>query len=298
MHLTFRTAPLVLLLACNADSGASTGDPSTGDPTTGEHGTTTASSPTSTGEPDPTTTTATTAAPLPGCTELPLCEDFESTAANGPPDPALWTVASPNCSGIGTLAISDEQAHSGAHSLRVDGGGGYCDHIFVAHSAVIAGLGPRVYGRFWVRLDAALGQGHVTFMTLRDSADAGGKDLRMGGQAEIFMWNRESDDATLPSLSPAGIALSLAPNPQQWTCVEFMIDQDTPELRTWIDGDEVTGLVVDAEPTPDVDQQWHGKADWKPVLEDIKLGWESYAGQTMRIYFDDIALASTRIACD
>ena len=211
---------------------------------------------------------------------------------------ATWTVTSPNRSGAGTLAVADDQAHSGARALRIAGGGGYCDHVFIAHSAAIKAVGPQVYGRFWLRLDAALGPGHVTFMTLRDSNDAGGKDLRMGGQSQILMWNRESDDATLPSLSPAGIALSLAPTPQQWTCVEFMVDQDSAELRTWIDGSELAGLVVDAEPTPDVDQQWHNKADWKPVLEDIKLGWESYAGQTMVLHVDDIALASARIGCD
>lgn len=315
MHLTLRTASaLALLLACSSDPGDTTDTTAPGT-TTDTPGTTSPDlpttttadpDPTTTADPDPTTTTdpttapgtTTTGPPATGCADLPLCDDFESAAADGPPDPAAWTVTSPNCMGTGTLAVRDDQAHSGAHSLRIDGGGGYCDHVFIAHSAALPTLGPQVYGRFWLRLDAAIGQGHVTFLTLRDSNDAGGKDLRMGGQSQILMWNRESDDATLPSLSPAGIALSLAPAPQQWTCVEFLVDQDLPALRTWIDGAELPGLVVDAEPTPDVDQQWHNKADWKPVLEDIKLGWESYAGQTMVLHLDDIALASERIGCD
>ena len=138
---------------------------------------------------------------------------------------------------------------------------------------------------------------NTVFMTLRDTAD-NTKDLRMGGQSEILMWNRESDDATLPSLSPAGIALSIKPAAQQWTCVEFMIDQTQGELITRVDGVEIAGLHVDGEPTADVDQQWHNKPDWKPVLEDIKFGWESYAGQTMVLYFDDIALADAPIGCD
>lgn len=327
MHPPLRTATatLTLLLACGGDPGDTTDTTGSTGPagsTSAEPSTsaapTTTPDPTTTTTPDPTTTTttpdptadsttttadpsdptATTGPPATGCADLPLCEDFEAAAVAGPPDPATWTVTSPNCSGAGTLAVADDQAHSGAQALRIAGGGGYCDHVFIAHSAAIKAVGPQVYGRFWLRLDAALGQGHVTFMTLRDSNDAGGKDLRMGGQSQILMWNRESDDATLPSLSPAGIALSLAPTPQQWTCVEFMIDQDSAELRTWIDGSELAGLVVDAEPTPDVDQQWHNKPDWKPVLEDIKLGWESYAGQTMVLHVDDIALASARIGCD
>ena len=307
MHLTLRTAPaLALALACGADPGTPTTDLSTtassdtSSPGTTSSATTTTDPTTTTTDPttDPTTTTTTTGPPATGCADLPLCDDFESAAPDGPPDPALWTITSPNCAGVGTLAVRDDQAHSGAQSLRVDGGGGYCDHVFIAHSAALEALGPQVHGRFWLRLETPLGQGHVTFLALRDSADAGGKDLRMGGQSQILMWNRESDDATLPSLSPAGIALSLAPAPQQWTCVEFMIDQDAAQLRTFVDGAELPGLVVDAEPTPDVDQQWHNKPDWKPVLKDIKLGWESYAGQTMVLHLDDVALASEPIGCD
>jgi hypothetical protein len=299
---------LLLLVACNP-----AGDDTSGDLTT----TADASSPTShadpsttspsTSSPDPsttdattdapTTTTDTTGAPSPGCADLPLCDDFESAAPGGPPDAARWTVASPNCSGAGTLAVDDAVAHSGARSLRVDGGGGYCDHVFIAHTAAIESLGAVVHGRVWLLFDAPLGPGHTTFMTLHDSADAGGKDLRMGGQSEIFMWNRESDDATLPALSPAGIAMSTAPAAGAWTCVEFMIDEDLGLLTTWVDGVAVPGLAVDAEPTPDADQQWHNKPMWRPSLTDFKLGWESYAGQTMTLHIDDVALAAGRIGC-
>ncbi len=279
---TDTTGPTDTTATTQTPTSAPTTDP-TGDPVT-------------TDAPDPTTTSGTDTDPATDCADLPLCDGFEADAAGAAPDPTRWTVASPNCAGTGTLAVSDQQAHGGARSLRVDGGGGYCDHVFIATSDAVASLGPQVHARFFVRFESALGQGHVTFLTLRDSAD-NGKDLRMGGQSEIAMWNRESDDATLPSLSPAGIALSIKPTPQQWTCVELMIDQTAGTLTTWVDDQEITGLMVDGEPTPDVDQQWLNKA-WKPVLEDIKLGWESYAGQSMVLYFDDIALAAARIGCD
>ena len=233
------------------------------------------------------------------CAGLPLCDGFEGAAAGGPPDPSIWSVVSPNCSGLGTLTIDDQVDYRGGRSLRVDGAGGYCDHIFIANEgamAEIAGEGSPVYGRFYIRLGAALGTGHVTFLTLRDEAD-GGKDLRMGGQSEILMWNRESDDATLPALSPAGIALSVRPPVDAWSCVEFMVDGASGSLRTWVDGAEVPGLEVDGEPTMDVDHQWHQKEDWKPGLSDLKLGWESYAGQSMTLWFDEVALAGERIGC-
>jgi hypothetical protein len=232
------------------------------------------------------------------CDGLPLCDGFEDAPAGGPPSAEVWAVTSPNCSSMGSSITVDEgQARSGKKSVKVTAGGNYCDHIFIAHDKSIASIGPVVYGRFFVRLEAALGDGHTTFMTMKDSAD-GGKDLRMGGQSKILMWNRESDDATLPSLSPAGIAMSVMPSATTWACVEFMADQTNGFLMTWVDGSEVNGLHIDGMPTPDVDQQWlNQKPGWKPSIVDFKLGWEGYAGQGMTLWFDDVALAAQRIGC-
>jgi hypothetical protein len=230
------------------------------------------------------------------CATLALCDDFESAAVGGKPDPAKWTVGAPDVTGTGTLAIDDAQHHGGARAVRVDGQGGYSNHIFFSNSAVIGTLGPVVWGRFYVRFSDALGDGHLTFLAMKDAAD-GGKHLRMGGQAKILMWNRESDDATVPALSPTGIALSREPPPNQWLCVEYMIDGAHGFLQTWVDGAEVAGTHVDATPTPDVDDQWLRKADWRPRLTDFALGWESYAGQAMTLWFDDVALDATRVGC-
>lgn len=231
------------------------------------------------------------------CADLPLCDGFEGAAANGPPDAAIWTVGSPNCSGTGSLTVDGAVAHSGSHSVRVDGKGGYCNHIFFSTAAPLAAIGNVVYGRMFVRLSEVLGQGHTTFMAMKDAAD-GGKDLRMGGQNGILMYNRESDDATLPALSPAGVALSKSPAAGAWTCIEFRIDGEQGAIDTWVDGEAVTGLVVDGTPTPDVDQQWIGqKPGWKPDLQDFRLGWEDYAGKDMTLWIDDVALAAAKIGC-
>lgn len=232
-----------------------------------------------------------------GCTGLPLCDDFEAAAAGGPPDAATWTIVSPNCSGTGTVTVDDTQAHSGAKSVKVSGKGGYCNHVFLANTAAVAGVGKSIYGRFFLRLSDPLGDGHTTLLTLKDTAD-GGKDLRMGGQSKIMMWNRESDDATLPELSPTGIGLSVSPPALAWRCVEFHIDEADGQMQTWVDGAEVAGLHQDGVPTQDIDKQWLNKAGWKPDLMDLKLGWESYAGQDMTLWFDDVAIGPARIGCD
>jgi hypothetical protein len=230
------------------------------------------------------------------CSALPLCDGFESDAVGGPPSASLWSIAQPDCTGSGTLAVDDSQAHSGAHSVRVNGGGGYCDHIFIDNMAVMPTLAPEVYARFFIRLATPLGDGHVSFLAMNDAADKGG-DVRMGGQDAILMYNRQSDDATLPTLSPTGVGLSVAIAANTWTCVELHFDETAGTIDTWVNGAEVAGLVENGTPVADVSTQWLAEAGWKPALTDFRLGWESYSGQTMTLWFDDVALASQRIGC-
>jgi hypothetical protein len=231
----------------------------------------------------------------PSCGALPLCDGFESAAAGGPPDAKVWSLSQPDCTGTGTLVVDGAQAHTGTHSLRVDGGSGYCDHVFVASTA-IASLGPEVYTRVFVRLAAPLGAGHVTFLAMKDTADKQG-DVRMGGQDMILMYNRQSDDATLPVMSPTGTGESVALAANAWTCIESYFDENAGTIDTWVDGKEVAGLVENGTAVPDVSTQWLSQAGWKPALADFRIGWESYSGQTMTLWFDDVALASQRIGC-
>ena len=51
------------------------------------------------------------------CTGLPLCDDFESVAAGGPPSAATWTIATPSCSGTGALAVDGTVAHSAHYGM-------------------------------------------------------------------------------------------------------------------------------------------------------------------------------------
>ena len=229
------------------------------------------------------------------CDDQPVCDDFEAAVPGGPPDPGLWAVVSPNCSGSGSLVVDGNVAHSGNNSVRIDGGGGYCDHVFLATSAALPVIGRRVFGRFFVRMSQPLGAGHVTFVALKDSSE--NKDLRMGGQNQILMWNRESDDATLPELSPTGTQASVQIAANQWVCIELEVNGEAGTIKTWVNGDEVAGLIVDGTPTPDIDAQWLRKANWRPTLVDAKFGWEGYSGQSNTLWFDDVALGSARIGC-
>ncbi|MEU0531915.1 cellulose-binding domain-containing protein [Amycolatopsis tolypomycina] len=239
----------------------------------------------------PTTTpTTTTSGPPPaGCADAALCDDFEQQTGGTPG--GRWTVGAANCQGTGTVAVDTTVAHSGSRSVKVTGQGGYCNHAFLGTSVTGSGV---LYGRFWVRHTTALPTGHVTFLAMRDSTD--GRDLRAGGQNRALQWNRESDDATLPAQSPAGVAQSVPLPTGTWSCFEFRLDGAAGQLRTWLGSAEVPGLVVDGVPTPDIDQQWLARS-WHPSVTDLRLGWESYAGDADTLWFDDVAVGSSRIGC-
>ncbi|MBE1492670.1 cellulose-binding domain-containing protein [Plantactinospora soyae] len=243
--------------------------------------------------PPPTTPPPTTGPPA-GCGSAALCDGFENQTGSAPSGD--WSVNYPDCQGTGTASIDTTVARQGTRSVRINGTAGYCNHVFVRSSRDLSGLGAVRYARLWVRHTTALPTQHVTFLAMRDAND-GNRDLRMGGQNGALQWNRASDDATLPEQSPNGVALSLPLPVNRWTCVEFMVDGTQGRLSTWVDGSAVTGLTADGTPTHDVDGQWLNRANWRPNLTDLRLGWESYGEGADTLWFDDVALGSTRIGC-
>jgi hypothetical protein len=242
--------------------------------------------------PTTTTTTTTTTGPTPpaGCPSGAFCDGFENQSGSTPAGD--WSLNFPNCQGTGTATVDSSVVHSGTRSVRVDGRAGYCNHVFLSTTRGVSTSGQ--YVRFYVRHTTALPEAHVTFVAMKDTADSG-KDLRMGGQNRALQWNRESDDATLPEQSPAGVAQSIPLAVNQWACVEFGITGS--ELRTWLNGTEVAGLRADGVPAPDVDAQWLRRSGWRPAPANLRLGWESYGNGDDTLWFDDVVLAPSRIGC-
>jgi hypothetical protein len=228
-----------------------------------------------------------------GCAQGGFCADFEDL-----PKGALsgaWSARTPNCSGDGTASVDDAQAHSGRHSVRVVSGGGTCNHVFATPALDLSGFEQALWVRFYVRFASALSDAHVTFLALQDQVTQ--KALRMGGQKQILMWNRESDDATLPELSPTGVSLSQKPSPDSWLCVEFHLAGSAGTLETFVDGERVPGLVIDGAGTQDIDGQWLRPGKWTARVSELGFGWESYGNDAMTLWFDDIAVAAERVGC-
>jgi hypothetical protein len=234
---------------------------------------------------------------------MALCENFESAAVGAAPNAAVWSVGgTPNCyDGSGKATIDGTVVHSGHQSVRIDPGPNYCGHTFIINSK-IATMGPVVYGRFWLRLAQVLGDQHVTVMSMRDaitSDSQNDQELRLGGQSGVMTWNRSSPDDTLPSLSPTGIGLSVKIPAQTWTCVEFSLDSNMGTIQTWVNGTTVAALQLDGIKTPDVDEAWlNSNPSWKPMVTDLKLGWETYGNINNTVWIDDVVLHTSRIGCN
>nr|WP_202435095.1 MULTISPECIES: cellulose-binding domain-containing protein [unclassified Streptomyces] len=244
---------------------------------------------------DPPTTPPSTDLPTGAdCGDAVICSDFEDQT--GPAPSGAWRFAAPDCEGTGTAAVDTAVAHSGSRSLRIDGRAGYCNHAFAAATADLSSVGPVMYVRMWVRHTTALPDAHVTFVSLSD-ASQGGRSLRVGGQNGALQWNRESDDATLPAQSPAGVALSRPLPTGSWQCLRFAIDTTAPGLDTWLGDDPVPGLHADGVPTQDVDQQWLSGTTTPPRPTALRLGWESYGTGDDTVWFDDVAVGSAPPAC-
>ena len=110
-----------------------------------------------------------------------------------------------------------------------------------------------------------------------------------------MIYNRESDDATLPDLSPQGIATSVGFPAGSWQCLEYHLGTDGT-IETWLNGAAIAGLTVKSGVTNDNDSGWTRSA-FVPKISGVYFGWESYGNAANTFWYDDIAISSTRVGC-
>ena len=139
------------------------------------------------------------------------------------------------------------------------------------------------------------GDSHVTWITMLDPAEGTNKHLRVSGQMGIIEYNRESDDATLPELSPQGIASSATLPTGDWQCFEYHVGADGT-LETWLNGNAIAGLSYGPKITNPNAAAW-GRSSIIPKPTAVYFGWESYGSDTNTLWYDDVAIATSRIGC-
>ncbi|KAI1081646.1 hypothetical protein F5B20DRAFT_50586 [Whalleya microplaca] len=207
-------------------------------------------------------------------------------------DETAWPIYAPDCNQGGAVSLDTSVAHSGSNSIRVDGAGGFCGHIFFGTTEVPSG---DVYVRTYLQASKALTDSHVSFITMPDAAQGANKHLRIGGQSSILMYNHESDDATLPDLSPQGIAASTALPAGDWQCFEYHLGSDGT-VETWLNDEAIEGLTVQAGVSNDNAAQWTS-GSIVPEITGVYFGWESYGGDTNTFWYDDIVISDSRVGC-
>ena len=106
-----------------------------------------------------------------------------------------------------------------------------------------------------------------------DAAEGVNQHLRFGGMSEIMMWNRQDNDATLPDLSPQGIATSANLPAGSWQCLEYHLGTDGT-IETWINGAAVPGLNVGPGISNANANGWT-RSKFVPKISGVYFGWES-----------------------
>ncbi|KAH8885284.1 hypothetical protein GQ53DRAFT_729195 [Thozetella sp. PMI_491] len=207
-------------------------------------------------------------------------------------DQTEWPIYTGGCNQGGTVALDTSTANSGSHSMKVTpGAAGYCGHVFFGTTKVPSS---DVYVRVYLKASKALTQNHISFIIMPDSSQGSNKHLRIGGQDSVLTYNRESDDAVLPDLSSQGVATSLPLSAGSWQCFEYHVSPDGT-IETWLDSNVIPGLTIRAGVANSHASIW-GKS-YRPKVTGVYFGWEAYGGNTNTLWFDDIAISSSRAGC-
>lgn len=110
-----------------------------------------------------------------------------------------------------------------------------------------------------------------------------------------MIYNREDNDATLPDLSPQGVATSVGIPANTWQCVEQHLGKDGT-IETWLNGDAIAGLTVKSGVANPNDSGWI-RTPYTPSISGVYWGWESYGSAANTFWYDDVAVAATRVGC-
>jgi hypothetical protein len=249
-----------------------------------------------------------------GSSSFLFCEDFESLA-EGPAASPLWAIqrnvastatieATPNAQTAPKL-LGNKALHLRTAEDQL-GNFAYLVPRQVGPSGGYAPPGNSAFGRVWVWVDAFPTAPEFALFTMVEASGAGDGSLvrPLGGQLitsvnrEQALWGVGSDRG------PTGNWTDWQPTApttnKQWMCLEWQFDASDSIVNVFIDGVAKPELTVSTRRhslhsgNPDVDFRF-------PAFNQIRIGWQIHQrGPTPASYdvwFDGIALSTTRIGC-
>ncbi|MCL2450805.1 MAG: hypothetical protein FWD17_17825, partial [Polyangiaceae bacterium] len=255
------------------------------------------------------------------CGTAAFCDDFESYAANGPPDGAVWLqYGTGGCQGAGNpgapviypITVDTTEHHSGSQSLKVEGGDS-CGAFAVNTSGIAALSGPElssgeVYVRFYVKLDPTRVFEHAVLVAgglLPVTADGGlgftqdqssylelSSQTNGGTSTDVFYW-ATTDSEVFPPQNSAGAATTTYIMGSDFSCIEFHVSKMQQIVETWINGTAIDGLTT----TSSINSSW--KPPPSLGMTSLGLGWLDFhtSSPVYTVWFDDVAISGTRIGC-
>ncbi len=220
---------------------------------------------------------------------LRFCDDFEAFTAGTTPSAAPWTTT---VIGAGTVSIDGTtKAHSGTRSVKVVGGtmdADFSTMLTLHDPAILPAPGGRFFARFYIRLGRAMSDGHNAYLLADPFAKPGtGNNLRLGEDHKMLVYTLMGDAHAAMSnqdFFSDGNQPGLAFPVNQWSCVELLLDAGKPEIAVWVDGAEVPDLHHTDFPID--------------AYDCLRFGFEKYAGPGATIWYDDIAVGTSRIGCN
>lgn len=200
----------------------------------------------------------------------------------------------------GSEAVVDSsRAHSGSNSVRISTPNAMAPHFIFQE---LPGNLPKIYVRAWVNPSATLGGGspggagdHAHFIgTLQTPGQDSGAELRFGPVQRAYL------GGFMPTYGDSftNLQTSASLPANTWTCVEWAVE-DHPtfdHMYAWVNDE----LVLSAtEPS-----HWANgpRADF--VNPDstayVSFGWRQFGNvaNISSIWFDDIAVGTSRIGCN
>ncbi len=221
-----------------------------------------------------------------------LYEDFEATAAGQIPRGYQKT---------GAVAVVEDVAHSGRHSLRIEAAANGPRRITVKGDEIKA-LGGQHWGRLYFKVQTPTPEadaGKVIHSTLvagsaqsplaKDPIEVRLLDTVMGSDKGAYQYIYNVQPAKRGEF---GKGSSYKYHwTDQWTLAEWYVDFATQTYRLFINGEEIKEVAFMKGAGNFAD------AEIPEVFESLSFGWNNYqqAGKGFVAWFDDIALAKDRI---
>ncbi len=230
--------------------------------------------------------------------KLLLSEDFESTPVGQVPKE--FTKA-------GAVAVAEDTAHSGKHSLRIEPAvkGG---RVITLQGPQVAALGGQFWGRlyFKVKMPAPLplvpeGKTSAAIHTTIVSGKAASPAFNDPIEVRLLGTITDMTGAFkyLYNVQPKGGRKEFGPSSKarfhytdEWTLAEWSVDNATQSYQLFINGEEITETTLHKGAG-----QFEG-AEIPAVFETLSFGWTNYqpaAGEGFTTWIDDIALSKQRI---